>query len=69
MYDSRTTLSKQVAEEIRGFFGAKVFETPIPRTVRLSEAPSYGMPIIQYDPDGKGAQAYIQLAEEVIKRG
>lgn len=69
MYDSRTTLSRQVAEEIRAYFGAKVFDTLIPRTVRLSEAPSYGLPIIKYDPDGKGAQAYIQLAEEVIKRG
>ena len=69
MYDSRTTLSRQVAEEIRAYFGAKVFETLIPRTVRLSEAPSYGLPIIKYDPEGKGAQAYVQLAEEVIKRG
>lgn len=69
MYDSRTTLSRQVAEEIRAYFGSKVFDTLIPRTVRLSEAPSYGLPVIKYDPEGKGAQAYIQLAEEVIKRG
>ena len=69
MYDSRTTLSKQVAAEVKNFFGRQVFETIIPRTVKLSEAPSYGMPITEYDPTCKGAQAYIELAEEVIKRG
>lgn len=69
MYDSRTTLSKMVSEDVRTFFGEKVFETPIPRTVKLSEAPSYGMPINEYDPNGKGAQAYKALAEEVISRG
>ena len=69
MYDGRTTLSRQVAAEVRKYFGDQVFETIIPRTVKLSEAPSYGMPIIQYDPSGKGAAAYIELAKEVVQRG
>ena len=69
MYDGRTTLSKQVVKEVRNFFGKQVFETVIPRTVKLSEAPSYGMPITQYDPLGKGAQSYINLSKEVISRG
>jgi chromosome partitioning protein len=69
MYDGRTTLSRQVAAEVRNFFGSQVFETIIPRTVKLSEAPSYGLPINQYDPLGKGAVAYDNLAKEVIKRG
>ena len=69
MYDGRTTLSRQVAAEVRNYFTNQVFETIIPRTVKLSEAPSYGMPITQYDPSGKGAAAYKSLAEEVINRG
>ena len=69
MYDGRTTLSKQVAAEVRNYFGKQVFETIIPRTVKLSEAPSYGIPITQYDPSGKGALAYRNLAKEVISRG
>ena len=69
MYDGRTTLSRQVAAEVRNFFGDKVFETIIPRTVKLSEAPSYGIPINQYDPLGKGAISYDNLAKEVIQRG
>lgn len=69
MYDGRTTLSKQVVEEVKKYFGKLCFNTYIPRTVKLSEAPSYGEPITQYDPDGKGAQAYVALAEEVIERG
>ena len=69
MYDSRTTLSKQVAAEVRNYFGKQTFEVVIPRTVKLSEAPSYGMPITQYDPTGKGALSYSALAEEVINRG
>ena len=69
MYDSRTTLSKQVAAEVKNYFGKQAFDTIIPRTVKLSEAPSYGIPINQYDPKGKGAQAYSELAKEVISRG
>lgn len=69
MYDGRTTLAKQVAEEVRHYFGRLVFETMIPRTVKLSEAPSFGQPINLYDPTGKGAQAYDDLAKEVINRG
>ena len=69
MYDSRTSLSKQVAEEVKNYFGEKMFKTMIPRNVRLSEAPSYGMSIIEYDKSSKGAEAYRELAKEVIKRG
>ena len=69
MYDGRTILSKQVAAEVKNFFGKIVFETLIPRTVKLSEAPSFGQPITQYDPNGKGAQSYVSLAKEVIARG
>ena len=69
MYDSRTNLAKQVVEEVQSFFGSAVFETLIPRTVKLSEAPSYGQPIIEYAPENKGAIAYNELAEEVIARG
>jgi chromosome partitioning protein len=68
MYDSRTRLAHQVVEEVRDFFEDKVFETLVPRTVRLSEAPSYGKPVTTYDPTGKGAQAYRDLAKEVIDR-
>ncbi len=68
MYDSRTRLSQQVVEEVRDFFEDKVFDTLIPRTVRLSEAPSFGQPITMYDPSGKGAEAYRQLAKEVVSR-
>lgn len=69
MYDGRTTLSRQVVEEVRNYFGKTVFDSLIPRTVKLSEAPSFGQPITQYDPTGKGAQSYINLAKEVIIRG
>lgn len=69
MYDNRTTLSKQVVDEVRGYFGKVVFNTLIPRTVKLSEAPSFGQPITQYDPKGKGSISYIELAKEVISRG
>lgn len=66
MYDDRTTLSKQVAADLRSFFGAQIFETVIPRNVRLAEAPSHGMPVIFYDIHSKGAESYINLAKEVI---
>ena len=69
MYDKRTLLCRQVAEEVRSFFGDQVFETHIPRTVKLAEAPSYGEAITQYMPDSKGAKAYRKLAKEVIERG
>lgn len=68
MFDARTNLSKQVTDEIHKFFGEKVFETIIPRNVRLSEAPSHGKPIMEYDPSSQGAQAYKSLAKEVIDR-
>jgi chromosome partitioning protein len=66
MYDDRTTLSKQVAADLRSFFGAQVFDTVIPRNVRLAEAPSHGMPVMFYDIHSKGAESYILLAKEVI---
>ena len=69
MYDGRTTLSKQVASEVRNFFAKRVFDVVIPRSVKISEAPSFGQPITQYDPNGKGAEAYRALAKEVISRG
>jgi len=66
MYDERTTLSRQVASDLRSFFGAQVFATVIPRNVRLAEAPSHGKPIIFYDIHSRGAESYLQLAKEVI---
>lgn len=69
MYDSRTRLSEQVADEVRSHFGDAVYKTMIPRTVRLSEAPSYGQPILAYDGKSKGAEVYMKLAKEVIARG
>lgn len=66
MYDVRTTLSRQVVEEVRGYFGDKVFSSIIPRNVKLSEAPSHGLPINLYDPRSKGALAYAELAKEVV---
>lgn len=68
MYDARTNLSSQVAEEVRNYFGNLVFDSVIPRNVRLSEAPSYGESIIDYDPRSKGAEVYKNLAEEVLLR-
>ena len=68
MFDSRTNLSVQVAEEVRTHFGSKVYRTVIPRTVRLSEAPSYGQPIVAYDKNCKGASVYMELAKEVAAR-
>ena len=68
MYDARTNLSAQVVEEVRGHFPEEAFETLIPRNVRLSEAPSYGIPISEYDPKCAGATAYRDLARELIAR-
>ncbi len=69
MYDSRTNLSDQVASEVRRFFGERVYQSVIPRSVRLAEAPSHGKPITLYDPGSRGAQAYRALCQEVIQRG
>jgi len=68
MYDGRTNLAKQVVDEVRQHLPGKVFDTVIPRTVRLSEAPSFGKPIFAYDPQGQGALSYRALAKEVIER-
>lgn len=68
MFDGRTQLANQVNAEVRNFFGDKVFGTMIPRNVRLSEAPSYGQPICIYDKRSKGAEAYLNLAKELIRR-
>ncbi|MGI9424180.1 MAG: ParA family protein [Hyphomicrobiaceae bacterium] len=68
MHDARTALSREVAEEVRNYFGPKVYETTIPRNVRVAEAPSYGQPILIYDYDCPGSQAYVSLATEVIDR-
>jgi len=68
MFDARTNLSHQVVDEVKRHLPDKIFETVIPRTVRLSEAPSFGKPIFQYDPHSPGATAYRQLANEVVKR-
>src|SRR5688500_11457613 len=68
MYDSRTNLSAQVVSEVRGHFPRETFNTLIPRSVRLSEAPSYGLTILEYDPNSRGALAYAQLAAEVLSR-
>ena len=67
MYDIRTNLSNQVVKEVKKYFDNKVFKTVIPRNVRLSEAPSFGMPITVYDPKSKGAKCYEKLAREILK--
>ncbi|MEY8446211.1 ParA family protein [Enterococcus ratti] len=68
MYDARTNLGNEVVEEVRKYFREKVYETIIPRNIRLSEAPSHGMPIIDYDPRSRGAEVYQALAKEVVSR-
>jgi chromosome partitioning protein len=67
MYDGRTKLADQVVAEIRSYFGSQVYETVVPRSVRLSEAPGFGMPIARYDPSSKGAAAYRALADEFLR--
>jgi chromosome partitioning protein len=69
MYDQRNNLCDLVAADVRGHFGAKVFDTVIPRNVRIAEAPSHGMPVLIYDHGCAGSQAYIRLAAEVLRRG
>lgn len=66
MFDDRTTLARQVAEDLKSFFKDQVFRTVIPRNIRLAEAPSYGKPILSYDVRSKGAESYIQLAKEIL---
>ena len=68
MHDARTTLSREVAENVRAFFGQKVYDSIIPRNTRVAEAPSHGKPILLYDYDCAGSQAYIRLATEIIER-
>lgn len=68
MYDNRLNFSTQVAEELRRYFGARVYDTVIPRNVRLAEAPSHGRPITEYDAGSKGARAYLAAAEEFLQR-
>lgn len=67
MYDERTTLTRQVADDLKEFFEDDVLKTVIPRSVRLAEAPSYGKPILLYDPRSKGAESYIRLAKEILE--
>ena len=69
MFDGRTNLAMSVAEEVKKYFGKKLYKTVIPRNVRLSEAPSFGEPIIIYDARSKGAEVYKKLAKEVLKNG
>jgi chromosome partitioning protein len=68
MYDDRTNLSRDVAEEIRRHFAGSVYETVIPRNVRLAEAPSHGLPVLQYDIRCRGAEAYLAAAREMLRR-
>lgn len=68
MYDERTNLARDVANEVRTHFGSRVYETVIPRNVRLAEAPSHGLPVMNYDIQSRGAQAYLALAREILRR-
>ena len=68
MFDPRITLQQQVSEQLKSHFGSKVFDTVIPRNVRLAEAPSYGLPGVVFDPASKGAQAFVAFAQEIVKR-
>jgi chromosome partitioning protein len=68
MYDPRITLQQQVSDQLKAHFGDKVFNTVIPRNVRLAEAPSYGQPGVVFDPQSKGAQAFVEFAREMVGR-
>jgi chromosome partitioning protein len=68
MFDPRITLQQQVSDQLKGHFGDKVFDTVIPRNVRLAEAPSYGLPGVVFDPASKGAQAFVSFARELVQR-
>jgi chromosome partitioning protein len=68
MYDDRTNLSQQVTENLKAFFGEKMFSTTIPRNIRVAEAPSHGLPVATYDPRSRGAEAYRELARELLER-
>lgn len=68
MYDDRTNLTRQVEQDLRGFFDKAVFHTVIPRSIRLAEAPSHGKPILAYDPKSRGAESYLDLAKEMLAR-
>ena len=68
MFDARTNLSQQVVEEVKKFFQEKVYQTKIPRTIKLAEAPSFGKPVLLYDPSGKGTHAYMDFAKEFLSR-
>jgi len=68
MFDPRITLQQQVSEQLKTYYGSKVFNTVIPRNVRLAEAPSYGVPGVVFDPSSKGAQAYVAFAQEMVER-
>jgi chromosome partitioning protein len=68
MFDARNTLAQQVSEQLEAHFGDKVYRSVVPRNVRLAEAPSYGTPAVLWDPESKGAQAYLALADEVLQR-
>jgi chromosome partitioning protein len=68
MYDARLNLCRQVADDAKEYFGAKVFVTPIPRNVRLAEAPSFGKPILLYDVQSVGAKSYLSVAQELMRR-
>ena len=68
MSDNRAVISRQISSEIRKFFGKRVYDTVIPRNIRLAEAPSFGKPCLIYDPDSTGTKAYLKLAKEILKR-
>jgi chromosome partitioning protein len=68
MFDDRTNLTHQVAQDLRDYFGNQVFKTVIPRNIRLAEAPSHGKPIIIYDIKSRGAESYLELAKEIMRK-